>query len=84
MGIIAGAVPEPSTPFLLILGGILLAWLRNRVVHPCHPRSTTNLLSGSWQTDGVFTTEASPNVIFAVSGGDIGFWRTRRETGEGL
>jgi hypothetical protein len=44
--------------------------------------TTTNLLSGVWQTNGVFTTEANTNVVFASSGGDIGFWRIRRETGE--
>jgi hypothetical protein len=44
--------------------------------------TTTNLLSGSWQTDGAFTAEGSTNVVFVSSGGDIGFWRIRRETGE--
>ncbi len=44
--------------------------------------TTTNLLSGSWQTNGVFTAEGNTNVVFASSGGDVGFWRIRRETGE--
>lgn len=44
--------------------------------------TATNLLAGSWQTNGVFTAEGNTNVVFASSGGDVGFWRIRRETGE--
>lgn len=44
--------------------------------------STTNLVSGVWQTNGIFTAEGNTNVVFASSGGDVGFWRIRRETGE--
>ncbi len=44
--------------------------------------TTTNLLAGSWQTNGTFTAEGSTNVIFPTSGDDVGFWRIRRETGE--
>lgn len=44
--------------------------------------TTTNLLAGYWQTNGIFTTEGNTNVVFASSGGDVGFWRIRRETGE--
>jgi hypothetical protein len=36
--ITAGAVPEPSTLGLLILGGIFLTWFRNRAVSPAPTR----------------------------------------------
>ena len=44
--------------------------------------TTTNLLAGAWQTNGIFTAEGNTNVVFASSGGNVGFWRIRRETGE--
>ena len=44
--------------------------------------TTTNLLSGIWETNGIFTAEGNTNVVFASSGGNVGFWRIRRETGE--
>jgi len=44
--------------------------------------STTNLLSGAWQTDGAFTTVGNSNMVFVNSGEEVRFWRIRRETGE--
>ena len=43
--------------------------------------SCTDLTSGSWQTNGTFTTVGNTNSIFASSSSDIRFWRIRRETG---
>lgn len=44
--------------------------------------STTNLLSGAWQTDGAFTAVGNTNMVFVISGEKIRFWRIRREMGE--
>lgn len=44
--------------------------------------STTNLLSGVWQTDGGFTSIGNTNILFVDSSEELRFWRIRRETGE--
>ena len=44
--------------------------------------STTNLLSGVWQTDGAFTTMGKTNMVFVDSSEEMRFWRIRRATGE--
>lgn len=44
--------------------------------------TTTDLLSGSWQTSGVFTAEGDANVVYGSSGGEVRFRRIRRQTGE--
>ncbi|MBN2704354.1 MAG: S8 family serine peptidase [Pontiellaceae bacterium] len=41
----------------------------------------TDLSSGSWQTNGTFTTVANTNSVFVTSSSDVHFWRVRRETG---
>ena len=43
--------------------------------------SCTDLISGTWQTDGTFTAIGNTNSVFVTSGSNIGFWRIRRETG---
>ena len=43
--------------------------------------SCTDLTSGSWQTNGTFTTVANTNSVFVTSRSDVRFWRVRRETG---
>jgi len=43
--------------------------------------STTNLVTGAWQTNGTFSTIGNTNVVFADSSTETRFWRVRRETG---
>ncbi len=45
--------------------------------------SCTDLSSGSWQTNGTFTTVANTNSVLVTSSSDVRFWRVRRETGIG-
>ena len=45
--------------------------------------SCTDLTSGSWQTNGTFTTVANTNSVFVTSSSNVRFWRIRRETGVG-
>jgi hypothetical protein len=45
--------------------------------------SCTDLTSGSWQTNGTFTTVANTNSVFVTSSSDVRFWRVRREIGVG-
>ena len=41
----------------------------------------SDLSSGSWQTNGTFTTVGNTNSVFVTSSSDVRFWRVRRETG---
>lgn len=43
--------------------------------------SCTDLTSGSWQTNGTFTTVGNTNSVFVTSSSEVRFWRVRRETG---
>lgn len=43
--------------------------------------SSSDLVSGNWETDGFLTTEAEANMVFSSSSNEVRFWRIRRETG---
>jgi len=45
--------------------------------------SCTDLTSGSWQTNGTFTTVGNTNSVFVTSSSNVRFWRVCRETGVG-